>query len=355
MAISCKISSLLFLSLAPIVGAFVPSIATVATTATAALLYKANIIKNERAFLHPQQRLLKIPTRLRRLKVLRFFSNIKSVKDDNVQIDIAISNDSNDSFMENNDVNNKQATFSLPRTSDIAGVIFDMDGTLIQPCIDFADMRNRIYSIADSDPTMKSLPLEKRRGDVLELYKSLSEMGKSEAKAVFDEIEAKAIEDMVLMEHVGELCHFLDQEGIPRAVLTRNVQRSVEVMHQKLWDTHAVREFYPAVSRDTMSPFHDKEPLPSKPSPDAIFHICNVWGCSPEQVIMVGDSAADDIVAAYRANCGGRVLLRYNGKELDNDAGSGMARTTQEQMEREPSLVIYNLRQLLEIFKERKE
>jgi phosphoglycolate phosphatase-like HAD superfamily hydrolase len=131
-------------------------------------------------------------------------------------------------------------------------------------------------------------------------------------------------------------------------------------MHKMLWDTHSVKEFYPSVSRDTTmsgsSLDEEKKPLPSKPSPEPIFHICNVWGCSPEQVIMVGDSAADDITAAYRANCGGRVLLRYNGKELDNDAGGGggvgrKGVTEKERQEREPTLVIENLGQLLEILK----
>jgi phosphoglycolate phosphatase-like HAD superfamily hydrolase len=254
----------------------------------------------------------------------------------------------------------KSQTF-LPLPRDLVGVIFDMDGTLIQHCIDFADMRNRIYQIADSDSVLQSFPIEARRGDVLELYQSFSDLGKTKAKAVFDDIETKAIQDMTLMEHVGELCHFLDGKGIQRAVLTRNVQRSVNVMHKMLWDTHSVKEFYPSVSRDTTmsgsSLDEEKKPLPSKPSPEPIFHICNIWGCSPEQVIMVGDSAADDITAAYRANCGGRVLLRYNGKELDNDAGGGgvvvgrKGVTEKELQEREPTLVIENLGQLLEILK----
>jgi Predicted phosphatases len=260
-----------------------------------------------------------------------------------------------------------------PLSRDIVGVIFDMDGTLIQPCIDFADMRNRIYNIADSDPALQSCPIEARRGDVLELYNSFSDMGKVKAKAVFEDIETKAIQDMTLMEHVKELCHFLDERGIQRAVLTRNVQRSVDAMHKMLWESHAVKEFYPAVSRETTTTtttFLDaadqskgkqqhqqqqqqqQRPLPSKPSPEPIYHICNIWGCSPEQVIMVGDSAADDIVAAYRANCGGRVLLMYNGKQLDNDAGGGNAVTEQEQKEREPSLVIENLAQLMEFFQQ---
>lgn len=38
-----------------------------------------------------------------------------------------------------------------------------------------------------------------------------------------------------------------------------------------------------------------------KPSPQALLHICKTWGVSPSEVIMVGDSAKDDIGEAFSA------------------------------------------------------
>ncbi len=236
---------------------------------------------------------------------------------------------------------------TLPSTKSIKGVIFDMDGTLIKPCIDFADMRRRIYEIADTDPLLQDKSEVERRGDVLKLYTTFSDEGQVAAKVVFDDIEAKALRDMMLMPNIGDLCNFLDGKGIPRAVLTRNVGKSIEVMQEKLWESKSVKEFFPVINRESEG--SDGRMLEMKPSPDAIFHICNVWGCDPKDVLMVGDSAADDIVAANRAGCGGSVLLNFNGLQLDNDSGDGDARSEDERRERVPTIVIHDLGELQEI------
>jgi phosphoglycolate phosphatase-like HAD superfamily hydrolase len=244
-------------------------------------------------------------------------------------------------------VTNRINRSSLPPTKDIVGIIFDMDGTLIKPVINFAEMRKRIFEIADRDPELSCQPEEKRRGDVLLLYQMLSVQGQREADSVFKDIEARAIADMMLMDGIGELCQFMDSRGMQRAVLTRNVQLSIDVMHKKLWDQYSVKEFYPSVHR--LSVDGDGNILPSKPNPDAIHYICQVWSCKPSQILMVGDSCADDIVAASRAECGGSVLLKYMGKDVDNDAGGGIAKTDEEWQEREPTLSVTCLNELRKI------
>lgn len=41
---------------------------------------------------------------------------------------------------------------------------------------------------------------------------------------------------------------------------------------------------------------------PTKPAPDALFHISQQWGLNPESMIMVGDSR-DDIYSGLNAGC----------------------------------------------------
>ena len=230
--------------------------------------------------------------------------------------------------------------------SEIHGIIFDMDGTLIEPSIDFAEMRRRIHEIADLDPLLKDTPENVRRDDVLKISCLLSSKGKEQAQAVFRDIEKKAIRDMKLMEGLGELCEYLDSQGIRRAVLTRNVCKSVDVMESKLRDEHCVKGFFPTVSRETIG--RDGKLLPSKPSPEPIHHICEMWQCSAKQVIMVGDSEADDIVAASRAGCGAKILLKFEGRSLDNDSGG---REILSNDEKNPSFTITSLRALHNILK----
>jgi HAD superfamily hydrolase (TIGR01549 family) len=223
----------------------------------------------------------------------------------------------------------------------IKGVIFDMDGTLVKPCIDFPDMRRRIYDVASED-----LSLAVTEGCILELVTQLSEQGQERCKEVFQDIEAKAIRDMAFMDGLNELLVFLDENKIRRAVLTRNVQNSIVAMHERLRDWHDVTTpFEPAVARDTTRPEQDTL-ITAKPAPDGILYICNQWQCDPSQVIMVGDSDKDDIVAAYRAGCGASVLLMDPQKVHDNNSGNDH---DSDLVERTPTVQLDSLVQLHEL------
>lgn len=237
------------------------------------------------------------------------------------------------------------------------GVIFDMDGTLIQHSIDFADMRRRIYTVADADPIGKHLD----RDCVLALSQKLSSDGMTKCDAIFSDIERRALEEMKLMEGGAELVKFLGENGLKKAVLTRNLEKNVDFMRDLYLDAIVQKNsgcgdgdyimeeplFHPIVARDTKSHTNNKEPLRSKPHPDGIQHICTVWNCHPAQVIMVGDSANDDMTAAKRAGCGGAVLLAQpGGKQLDTDSGYEVGDSQEEIWERTPSLRVESLFQL---------
>jgi len=248
-----------------------------------------------------------------------------------------------------------------------------MDGTLLHPCIDFATMRSRIYKIANQDTSIlqnREIPQPITSGCVLEYYEKLSKDGQKQAKVVFNEIEAEAIQNMRFMEDMAELMKFLDDHGIRRAVLTRNVEKSLIAMQDKLWNEEGVPPFFPAVARDTYTDTsyvretgqvslddtetnekRKRRPLIPKPDPDSIFHICQQWQCDSKNVIMVGDSAADDIRCANRASCAS-VLLQYKGEDWDNDSGNSVDAV---QSEMEPSVIIQrlgDLQRILEMIEE---
>lgn len=251
---------------------------------------------------------------------------------------------------------------ALPRLNDESypntlppspkGVIFDMDGTLIQHAIDFADMRRRIYSVADADSIGKDL----ERDCVLALADELSLEGQEACKLIFSDIEQRALDDMKLMEGGAELVQYLAENGLKRAVLTRNLEKNVSFMVDlylaEINETGGVGDssgpiFHPIVARDTRSHPSNEKPLKSKPYPDAILHICKVWGVNPSEVIMVGDSANDDIAAANRAGCGGSVLLTQpGGDQLDTHSGYDLGESEEDIIERTPSLRVESLLEL---------
>lgn len=246
------------------------------------------------------------------------------------------------------------------------GIIFDMDGTLVQPCIDFASMRRRIYDIANEDynntntTATSSQPQQPTTttidsGCVLEIAAQLSSPeSRRRAQEVFADIEQRAIDNMMFMDGLPDLLRFLDRHGVRRAVLTRNVERSVDAMHDKLWHDCGVPPFFPALARDscvstvissttdssstTTGTTEQQTLLRSKPHPDAIRYICDtVWQCDPARVIMVGDSVTDDVQCANRAGCGAAVLLKYLGKDWDNDSGNSRDEISGENKEEKDS------------------
>lgn len=73
------------------------------------------------------------------------------------------------------------------------------------------------------------------------------------------------------------------QAAMRRALITRNNPRAVKVMHERHF---ADNPFKPALSRDFR---------PYKPHPAALQHICKQWEAPPAEVVMIGDSAGDDV------------------------------------------------------------
>jgi phosphoglycolate phosphatase-like HAD superfamily hydrolase len=245
------------------------------------------------------------------------------------------------------------------------GVIFDMDGTLVEHSIDFADMRRRIYAVVDADPIGRDL----ERDCVLALADKLSPGGREKCEMIFGEIGQGAIEDMRLMPGGAELVRYLRDAGLRCAVLTRNLEANARVVSDtylaeiltidgEIGDCHLLAGveplFHPIIGRDSARsspPGTDDEggrPLfRNKPHPDAILHVCDVWGCDPADVMMVGDNANDDIVAANRAGCGGSVLLmQKGGGQLDTHSGYAVGDTEEEIRERTPSLRVESLFEL---------
>ena len=172
-----------------------------------------------------------------------------------------------------------------PPAPALQGVIFDMDGTLTAPVIDFLDMRRRL-----GIPT----------GDILLTIKQWSEQDRARAYAIIEEIEEQARGKLVLQPGIHELMDFLDSRSIRKAIVTRNTARTVQ---------HLIRHM-----NTTFSEIVTREFEPFKPHPEPALHICRRWRIAPANVMMIGDYR-DDLLCGHAA--GTRTCLLLNERNAE--------------------------------------
>ncbi len=154
----------------------------------------------------------------------------------------------------------------------ILGLIFDLDGTLVDSGLDFELMRQEM-----------GLPPQQ---PILEALDRLAEPQRSECWAILERHERAGAERATLMPGVIELFEELERRKLRRAVFTRNGRRATLHTLARLGLT-----FDMIVAR---------EDAPPKPDPTGIWRICESWKVSPGEVAMVGDYLFD-IEAGRRA------------------------------------------------------
>ncbi len=144
------------------------------------------------------------------------------------------------------------------------GIIFDMDGTLTVPIIDFNEMRAAL-----------GIP----EGDIAKTLNSWPEPERTRGWEIVESFENRLASENRLHPGVIEALEKFRENGIRLAILTRNSSRSVEIFLTKFGlkvDFYLSREF---------------EFI--KPSPEPVLHIVDRWKFKPEECMMVGDYIHD--------------------------------------------------------------
>jgi HAD superfamily hydrolase (TIGR01509 family) len=181
-----------------------------------------------------------------------------------------------------------------PRFEPIAGVIFDMDGTLVDSGLDFAAMR-REMGLPDGVP-------------LLETMENLAEAEAARCRTILLRHEEAGAVRAVVLPGVRRFLNRLRGLGVRQAVFTRN---SREVADATL--ARCGLNFDLVLTRDDG---------PIKPDPWAIRHICETWGVAPAQVAVIGDYRFD-IEAGIRA--GARTVLFTRGRPSESLPGADLA------------------------------
>jgi HAD superfamily hydrolase (TIGR01549 family) len=156
---------------------------------------------------------------------------------------------------------------TLPRA-----VLFDMDGTLTEPMLDFPRIK-REMGIGDRP--------------ILETLAKLEPAQRCIAEAVLLRHEDHAAENSTLNPGCREVLKWLDEHDVRIALVTRNSRRSLD----RVMNRHAL-PFDVMVTRDDCV---------YKPSPEPLLLACERLNSEPANAWMVGDGS-HDVQAGIAAN-----------------------------------------------------
>ena len=156
----------------------------------------------------------------------------------------------------------------------IHGIVFDLDGTLVDSRLDFDQMRREM-----------ELP---EGSSILEWLERLEPERAEQCRSILHRHETSGFERAKLLPGVDELLEELDRREIRRSIFTRNSRAITDATLAKV----GLRVDF-ALTRDDG---------PVKPDPWAVREACRRWGLSPSEVVAVGDYRFD-VEAGRAAGC----------------------------------------------------
>ncbi|CEM12735.1 unnamed protein product [Vitrella brassicaformis CCMP3155] len=183
----------------------------------------------------------------------------------------------------------------------LAGVLFDMDGTLTLPHqIDFTKMKERL-GIPPHEDVLRTL--KERYGDSPDEY--------ARAMQIIDEVEAEGAAELALQPYCRELLAALrrSRPDVKTALVTRNSRKQAAHFASMLECNGA--SFDAIISRDECETLS----MPVKPSPAVCFHLANQWGVSPEDCMFVGDFR-DDMLCGKGAGAWTCLIENHKNQEF---------------------------------------
>ena len=181
---------------------------------------------------------------------------------------------------------------SPPRTTgadrSTEAVIFDLDGTLTVPDLDFDEIRREIGAI---------------QGPILEAIQEMPRDARERAMEILERREAFAAARARLRPFATEVLETLARRRVPTAVLTRNSRRSLD----RVLNDHGL----------SVDARRSREDGAVKPSPEPVLALCAQLGVAVERTFVVGDYIFD--LQSARAAGATAVLLLPDGEEGHED------------------------------------
>lgn len=155
----------------------------------------------------------------------------------------------------------------------INAVIFDLDGTLTKPLLDFNQIR-------------AEMGISQESADILTAIATMPSAQQQKAHQILFEHEQYAAQNCRLNDGAAGVIEKLKASGLPIGLLTRNTMENAQLVAQ----THGL-EFDAMLDRDSG---------PAKPDGFGVRKLCETFGTAPGQTLVVGDFL-HDLLAARNA------------------------------------------------------
>jgi len=148
----------------------------------------------------------------------------------------------------------------------IKTVIFDLDGTITKPFLDFDSIR-------------KEIGMDINGGPILEAMENMTDPQRLHIQAILKKHEEKAVKESTLNNGAREAIEGLRKNSISIGILTRNTKDNAIAIAKK----HNLRF-------DTIV---DRNDGPVKPDAFGVLKLCDMLGSIPEETLVVGDYLFD--------------------------------------------------------------
>ncbi len=146
-----------------------------------------------------------------------------------------------------------------------SAVIFDLDGTITEPFLDFDAIR-REMGLPDGRP-------------ILEAMNDMNPAERAVADAILDRHEQRAAQQSTTHDGAAEAIADIRSLGMPVAILTRNTRKWTEFV----LDKHAIH----------VDAIRCREDGATKPSPEPVRDLCRALDAAPERSWVIGDHRFD--------------------------------------------------------------
>ncbi|KAK3273003.1 hypothetical protein CYMTET_18732 [Cymbomonas tetramitiformis] len=198
----------------------------------------------------------------------------------------------------------------------LRGIVFDMDGTLTVPNLDFKEMYKRC-----------NVDLSE---DLIRVVNARPPAQKEAAWKAIDMMEEEGRNTLKLMRGTVELATWLGHHNIRTGLVTRNSSLTLDHFRSNLWKSAGLPPLDIAFSRC--------DEVPAKPDPTALNLIAKEWGVDPgPELIMIGDSPSNDV--AFGKAAGATTVLLDTGRRFVEDGSDGGADICVESLFQLPSLL----------------